>query len=668
MRTPRQWTRASRVGLAIAPVIALMVGAIAYADNVSIDDTVTVDSVSNSGGSRTATVAKPSSGTTTFTAAYRLVATGVGNDGFAGCNVTAASPGTMSFSGLPAGVTATGGTSWTACTTQTVTFTVTTSAATGTYTGITPTMTGGAGGTYNYNNHQFNLVITAPVVVGDTTAPNSASISIDDGAAWTNSTGVTVDLAANDAVGITRYRLAATQAGLGSAADVAVNPAQTSFTATDVAYTLASGDGTKTVWARFCDAANNCTDVSDTIGLDTVKPTITGQRTPAANSNGWNNTDVEVSFECADNTGGSGVDTDSVAGDTLSSNGADQSVTNTGTCTDRAGNVADSATVANINIDKTKPTITGQRTPAANSNGWNSSDVTVSFQCADTGGSGVDTNTVAGDTLSSEGANQSVTNTGTCTDKAGNVAASATVSDINIDLTNPSVAITSPANGTTTIASSITVSGTQSDTPSGISGVTVNGGAATLGTGPDAGTFSKSVALTCGSNTITAVATDLAGRTTTSSSITVNRACFGIQYLQPLDQSTTTPIMNQGKYGRVIPVKVVLSLLGGGGLTQADLTANGWTLQIGVNGATCSSGAGADSVEAYADAGLSNGGTNLFRYDATGGHWIYNLDTKAPPSMTMTVGKCYRLDAYISDGTTKVLVSSTTYALFQPVK
>jgi hypothetical protein len=507
----------------------------------------------------------------------------------------------------------------------------------------------------------------------DATAPNAASISINDNAAWTNNTGVTVDLAANDAVGITRYRLAATQAGLGSAADVAVNPAQASFTATDVAYTLASGDGTKTIWARFCDAANNCTDVSDTIGLDTVKPTITGQRTPAANSNGWNNTDVTVSFQCADNTGGSGVDTDtnSVAGATVSTEGTNQSVENTGTCTDNAGNVADPATVSNINIDKTKPTITGQRTPAANSNGWNSSDVTVSFQCADnTGGSGLDTpNTVAGQTVSAEGANQSVTNTGTCTDKAGNVADSATVSNINIDLTDPSVAITSPLNGTTTIASSITVSGTDSDTPSDISGVTVNGSPATLGTGAAAGTFSKSgVALTCGSNTITAVATDLADRTR-SASITVNRACFGIQYLQPLDQSTTTPVMNQGKYGRVIPVKVLLSLQAGSGLTQADLTANGWTLQIGVKEATCNTGASLiDAVEAYADAGSSNGGTNLFRYDATGGHWIYNLDTKAPPSVTMALGKCYRLDAYISDGTNRVLVSSTTYALFQPVK
>jgi hypothetical protein len=44
----------------------------------------------------------------------------------------------------------------------------------------------------------------------------------------------------------------------------------------------------------------------------------------------------------------------------LSTESAGQSVT--GTCTDKAGNFAN-ATVDNINIDLTAPTITGNRTP-----------------------------------------------------------------------------------------------------------------------------------------------------------------------------------------------------------------------------------------------------------------------------------------------------------------
>jgi hypothetical protein len=84
----------------------------------------------------------------------------------------------------------------------------------------------------------------------------------------------------------------------------------------------------------------------------------------------------------------------------------------------------------------TKPTIQGTRAPAANANGWNNEDVTVSFTCSDsTGGSGV-ASCPADVTLSSEGDNQSVMRS--VSDNAGNNA-STTVSDIRIDKTNPTI-------------------------------------------------------------------------------------------------------------------------------------------------------------------------------------------------------------------------------------
>src|SRR5581483_9627419 len=42
-------------------------------------------------------------------------------------------------------------------------------------------------------------------------------------------------------------------------------------------------------------------------GGDTTAPTIVGSASPAANANGWNSTNVVVSFKCTDNDGGSGV-------------------------------------------------------------------------------------------------------------------------------------------------------------------------------------------------------------------------------------------------------------------------------------------------------------------------------------------------------------------------
>jgi len=297
------------------------------------------------------------------------------------------------------------------------------------------------------------------------------------------------------------------------------------------------------------------TEDTGTVEVDTTKPVITGSRAPLPNSFGWNNTDVTVSFSCAD-TGSvqSGIDINTVAGGTVTTEGKDQSVTNTGVCTDVAGNTADPVTVSNINIDKTppvvtitlpkngkyglnesvtatwsatdalsgvedskapktikinttskgkkkitlppglvkdkagnsskevtatyevvevdttKPVITGSRAPLPNSFGWNNNDVTVSFSCEDVGPVqfGIVTNTVAGATVTTEGKDQSVTNTGECIDAAGNVADPVTVSGINIDKTPPEVTITLPGTGEYVQNQSITATWSTTDALSGV--------------------------------------------------------------------------------------------------------------------------------------------------------------------------------------------------------
>jgi hypothetical protein len=76
----------------------------------------------------------------------------------------------------------------------------------------------------------------------------------------------------------------------------------------------------------------------------------------------------------------------------------------------------------------------------------------------------------------------------------------------------PSVAITSPATGTTSTTASVTVSGTASDTGA-LTGLTVNGQAVTVASN---GTWTTSVPLSPGANTITAKATDEAGLTSSA--------------------------------------------------------------------------------------------------------------------------------------------------------
>jgi RHS repeat-associated protein len=172
-------------------------------------------------------------------------------------------------------------------------------------------------------------------------------------------------------------------------------------------------------------------------------------------------------------------------------------------------------TIEVIGVDNDPPTIQASISPAANAAGWNNTNVTVTFVCSDA------TSPVAScpgpTTVTTEGANQVVS--GTATDAAGN--STSTSVTIKLDKTPPSIAITSPANGATVTASSLSVTGTVSDALSGVATVTCNGSPATV----QSGSFSCSLTLTSGTNTITPQATDVAGNTSsTSENITLSNA------------------------------------------------------------------------------------------------------------------------------------------------
>ena len=251
---------------------------------------------------------------------------------------------------------------------------------------------------------------------GDTQLPTGASITIDDQAAWTKDAAgkVTVDIAGSDNRGIASYRLADTKAGLDTAAPTTVNPAQTTFSKTDVTFTLTGAEGpSKAAWVRICDAKGNCADASDTIGWDKTGPVVTGTKTPAANGLGWHNTDVAIAWTATD--AGAGLDSgptpgsDSVTADTAS-------VTKTATATDKLGNVGHGEVV--VKLDETRPSIHPTRQPAPNAHGWNNTDVSVGFTCSDEL-SGIKSCTGGGTvTVTTEGAGQ--TTPGTAVDNADN--------------------------------------------------------------------------------------------------------------------------------------------------------------------------------------------------------------------------------------------------------
>ena len=101
-------------------------------------------------------------------------------------------------------------------------------------------------------------------------------------------------------------------------------------------------------------------------------------------------------------------------------------------------------------------------------------------------------------------------------DNDGNAATQKSVT-FKVDTVPPTLSVTSPADGLVTNQAALTVKGTTNDATSSPVKVTIklNSGVAESVTVGSDGNFSKALTLVAGTNTITVVATDSAGKTTT---------------------------------------------------------------------------------------------------------------------------------------------------------
>ncbi len=189
-------------------------------------------------------------------------------------------------------------------------------------------------------------------------------------------------------------------------------------------------------------AGNSASTAFSGINIDKTAPLIDVDRTPAANAAGWNNTNVSANYSASDALSGLSGNSPATGSFEFTAEGAGQS--HTFTVWDAAGNSA-SASVQNVNIDKTAPQIDINRTPPANGAGWNNTNVTAEYNASDAL-SGLSVNSPANGsyTFTAEGAGQSYTFT--VTDAAGN-SASASVHNVNIDKTAPTVNSQATVNG-----------------------------------------------------------------------------------------------------------------------------------------------------------------------------------------------------------------------------
>ena len=294
---------------------------------------------------------------------------------------------------------------------------------------------------------------------------------------------------------------------------------------------------------------------------------------------------------------------------------ADQAATTYKCSATSAGGSAAEVSVE-IKRDATAPTISGSASPAPNANGWNNTDVTVSFTCSDA------TSLIATcsdpTTLSNEAAGQSAS--GSATDNAGNTN-SAVVSGINIDKTAPSVSLVGgPADGGSYYFGSVPAapSCSASDALSGLDGACSVTGYSTI----------------VGSHTVTATGTDKAGNANTATATYTVRAWTLTGFYAPVDMrdANNVEIINTVRAGQTVPLKFNVYA----GSTEQSTTAA--VQKFTALQTACNLTATTDDVEI-----TNTGGTSL-RYDTTAGQFIQNWQTPKQ------VGACYRVTVFTADG------------------
>lgn len=371
--------------------------------------------------------------------------------------------------------------------------------------------------------------------------------------------------------------------------------------------------------------------------IDSVDPTIDGSASPAANSDGWNRTDVKVEFACGD-TNGSGVA--SCGPDkTLTEEGRGQSVA--GQAKDEAGNTA-SDSVSSINIDKTGPSVPtasfdkSKAYTDGDGTDWFKDSVTVSYGgsadpdlddardgIADKSGSGVKGYS-ANDSLSSSG---TLAYSGKATDRADNDSSAASGS-VKVDADRPTVSLTCP--------SSVKVGTTQS------AGWTAQDGQSGLATAPSGSVSLDTSSIGPKTATVAAgTAKDNVGHDSALASCQYNVVYDFRGFFQPVDMGG---VFNRVKAGSSIPVKFSVDGTPGNGSSgvgsEASPVASGYPTS-GV--LTCNSTAVTDAIEETVAAGSSS-----LKYDPIADQWVYVWKTSSTWG-----GTCRQLVVKLADGTTQ---------------
>jgi hypothetical protein len=265
-----------------------------------------------------------------------------------------------------------------------------------------------------------------------------------------------------------------------------------------------------------------------------------------------------------------------------------------------------------IKRDATAPDITHDVAGSEGANGWYVSPVTATFTASDAT-SGLAGSGNAEVSSAAEGEDVAI-NSPQFADNAGNTS-SVTAGPFKIDLTDPTAAFDSTLDGSYyygQVPNKPTC--TASDAISGAAGCTVTG-------------YSDAV----GTHTLTATATDNAGRTSTATQ-TYNVLAWTLKgFYQPVDMHA----LNTVKSGSTVPLKFEVAA----GADEFTDVAAIKTFKVGAISCETFAGDLVDDIEQYTS------GATVLRYDASGGQFIQNWQTPKGKA-----GTCYRTTLTTQDG------------------
>jgi uncharacterized repeat protein (TIGR02543 family) len=215
------------------------------------------------------------------------------------------------------------------------------------------------------------------------------------------------------------------------------------------------------------------------------------------------------------------------------------------------------------------------------------------------------------------------------------------------DVTGPTLAVSTLANGSVTNNATLNVTGTVSDSESGVKSVIVNGNPATI----TSGSFTIAITLVDGANAITTIGTDNSdNQTTDSRTITLDRAAPGLTITLPTDNSLTGNTFASVTGSVDDETATVTAKVNGGTATSATMSGANFSVTVNL-----ASGLNTIDITATDPAGNSSSIKRTVTSDSS----APGLSVTSPAQDTSTTETSIAISGTVTESVTTATISIT---------